>query len=454
MEGNENLSLKRVTTVWWPLAASWLLMGVELPLLTAVVERMANPDINLASFGSIVLPLSLLIESPIIMLLAAATALVRDRQSYARLQSFTTASAIALTVLHVVVAFGPSFDWLCMDLLEVPRELLEPARRGMQIMTPWTWAIAYRRMQHGVLIRAGHSRAVGVGTLVRLGANVFAMVLAGNMTSWSGIVIGTIGISVGVTCEAIFAGILVRPIVRDLPEGDPTQDHILPWKRLFKFYAPLAMTPLITLILPLVGSAAMSRMPNPMLSLAAWPAVHGLVFLFRGVGMSYNEVVVALIHEPGSIPVLRQFTWRVAAGTMALLALVVLTPLSSLWFTQVMHLSPEVARVTRLATGFALLMPAYQVAQSWYQGVLVASGKTRAIPEAVALYSCLAGVICLAGVRYTTVTGIYYTVLAFTCGGIVQTVWLWHRSKQAIRQFSEPALLAKQSQPDALDPSA
>ena len=44
-----HLSQGRILRTWWPLAASWLLMGVELPILTAVVERMADGDINLAA---------------------------------------------------------------------------------------------------------------------------------------------------------------------------------------------------------------------------------------------------------------------------------------------------------------------------------------------------------------------------------------------------------------------
>ena len=38
------LTLARIARVWWPLAASWLLMGAELPALSAVIARLPNPD--------------------------------------------------------------------------------------------------------------------------------------------------------------------------------------------------------------------------------------------------------------------------------------------------------------------------------------------------------------------------------------------------------------------------
>ena len=51
------------------------MMGIELPFLSAIVARLANPENNLGAYGGVVFPLSLLIEAPIIMLLTASTKL-------------------------------------------------------------------------------------------------------------------------------------------------------------------------------------------------------------------------------------------------------------------------------------------------------------------------------------------------------------------------------------------
>ena len=77
IEAPRPVDVGRVARLWWPLAASWLLMGAELPLLSAVVARMADPEIHLSAYGSTVLPLSFMVEAPIIMLLSASTALSR-----------------------------------------------------------------------------------------------------------------------------------------------------------------------------------------------------------------------------------------------------------------------------------------------------------------------------------------------------------------------------------------
>ncbi|MEJ2149855.1 MAG: hypothetical protein P8Z40_10280 [Chloroflexota bacterium] len=164
------LSTSHILHTWWPLAASWLLMSVELPALSAVIARLAAPEINLAAYGGVVEPLALIVEAPIIMLLAASTALSKDWASYVKVGRFMMIASLILTVLHILVAFTPLYYVVVEGIIGVPKEIVEPAHIGLRIMTPWTWAIAFRRLNQGVLIRFDHSRAVGMGTFIRLSA--------------------------------------------------------------------------------------------------------------------------------------------------------------------------------------------------------------------------------------------------------------------------------------------
>jgi len=111
-------------------------MAIEAPMLTAVVARMADPETTLAAYGSLVLPLALVIEAPVIMLLAASTALSTSREAHARLGSFTLALGLVLSALHIAVAFTPLFDLIAERLIHVPPEVIEPGRIGLRIMTP------------------------------------------------------------------------------------------------------------------------------------------------------------------------------------------------------------------------------------------------------------------------------------------------------------------------------
>jgi hypothetical protein len=406
-------------------------MGAELPALAAVVARLAEPEINLAAYGGVVFPLSLIIESPIIMLLAASTALSKDWASYRKLRRFMMVAGASLTALHVLVAFTPLYYFVVEKVIGAPQEIVEPARIGLMIMTPWTWSIAYRRFNQGVLIRFDHSKAVGVGTMIRLSADVAVLVAGYLIGNIPGIVVATSAVAAGVVSEAIFAGIVVRPVLKNqLKLAPPVKDPIT-LRSFLDFYFPLVLTSLLTLIVQPIGSAALSRMPLALSSLAVWPVVSGLIFMLRSMGVAYNEVVVALLEEPQSTQSLRRFSVLLAAGTTLILLAITATPLSGIWFERVSGLEPALAGMAILGMWIALPMPALSVYQSWYQGIILHGRRTKGITEAVVVFLVTCSALLWAGVSWGRITGLYVGLAAFVTAMLVQTVWLWHRSRPA-----------------------
>jgi hypothetical protein len=448
-----SLTLRSIFRTWWPLAASWMLMGAELPALSAVIARLPQPEINLAAYGGVVFPLALIIESPIIMLLAASTALCKDYASYLKVRRFMMLAGAGLTGLHIVVAFTPLYYVVVQGVLGVPDVIVEPARIGLMIMTPWTWSIAYRRFQQGVLIRFGHSRAVGAGSAVRLTADALVLAAGYLIGSIPGIVVATAAVAAGVICEAVYAGIRVRPVVRDqVVPAEPVQPA-LSYRAFFSFYIPLVFTSLLTLLAqPIgsalaqpIGSAALSRMPQALVSLAVWPVLSGLVFMVRGSGIAFNEVVVALLDRTGSVASLRRFAGLLAGLTTALLVLLAATPLSRLWFEGFSALPPPLAGLARTGLWLALPLPLLSVLQSWFQGTILYGGRTRGITEAVAIYLATSAVVLTTGVLWGGVTGLFVAMVALVLSFATQDAWLWWRSRPtfAALKVREAAALAQ-----------
>jgi hypothetical protein len=159
--------LVQVFWFWLPLAASWLLMTCEGPIVQALISRSADSAIHLAAFG-ITLSLQIAIESPVIMLLATSTRLATHRQAYRALRGFVLSLNLILTVVAAIISFTPVYDGLVPWLMGIPAPIAAAARPAMRIMTFWTAAIGWRRFLQGVLIRSGDTRSVGWGTAVRL----------------------------------------------------------------------------------------------------------------------------------------------------------------------------------------------------------------------------------------------------------------------------------------------
>lgn len=423
------LSMHRILRTWWPLAASWLFMATEGPMMSTVVARMIEPEINLAAWGGIVFPLALIIESPIIMLLSTSTALSKDWDSYIKLRRFMMRASAVLTALHALVAFTPLYYLVVVKLIGAPAEIVEPARLGLMIMLPWTWSIAYRRFNQGVLIRFGHSRTVGLGTLIRLSTDALVLAIGYLIGTIPGIVVAASAIACGVVCEAIYAGLSVRPVLRDQLRTAPPAKPPLTLRAFLDFYTPLAMMAFLNMLVQPVGSAALSRMPAAIESLAVWSVVSGFIFLFRSLGYAYNEVVIALMDEPRAEHALRRFAvWLTVLTSVALLTITA-TPLATIWFGHVSGLRSELVTLAQLGLWIALPVPGLTVLQKRYEGTIVHSRHTRGITEAMAVFLLTDSALLWAGVAWGQMTGLYVGLTALVIGVLMQTVWLWERSR-------------------------
>jgi len=416
-------------------------MSAELPAIVAVVARLPDPAIHLAAYGGVVFPLALIIESPVIMLLAASTALSQDWQAYRTLRRYMMRMGAALTALHLALALTPLYDVVVRGLLGAPAEIVEPARVGLILMTPWTWSIAYRRFNQGVLIRFGRARTVGLGTVVRL--STVALVLAAGyaLGTLPGIVVGTVAVSAGVMAEALYARRAVRPVLDGPLRARPSAAAAVTARSFAVFYVPLVLTSLLTLVAQPIGSAAISRLPMAIASLAVWPAVGGLIFILRSPGIAFNEVVVAMLDEPGAARGLRRFTLLLAAGATALALLIAAAPLADLWFRRIQALPPDLAALGRPALWLVLPLAALSAVQSWHQGLLLHARRTRGITEAVVIYLVTSGVLLFAAVHVARtaawqrtmgdVPGLHIALATMTLATAAQSVWLWWRSRAA-----------------------
>jgi hypothetical protein len=435
-KSGRDLTTGEVFRTWWPLAASWVLMALEGPLQTVFVARLADPKIHLAAFGSLVLPIAMLIEAPIIMLLSASTALCADLDSYRRIRRFMHWLSAGLTVLHALLALTPLYHLLAVSVLHAPPETVEPARIGFILMIPWTWSIAYRRFNQGVLIRFGRSITVGIGTLIRLSANGIVLALGFTAFTVPGTTLACLAVVAGVLSEAVYAGFCARQVVRDeLPRESSGQP--LSAKGFLRFYIPLSLTSLIFMGIRPILSAAVGRMPNALDSLAVVPVVNGLVFLFRSVGAAYNEVVIAHLDRPGSSVVLARFSRSIAVATTLGLALITATPLSRVWFGTISGLDGSLMDLARSSLWITILLPGLAATQSFLQGIIMHSRRTRSITEAVFVYLASSVVILGIGVVWGGASGAFIAVASIAVGELLRTAWFVWRSREPRRLLRE-----------------
>jgi hypothetical protein len=425
--------MRRITKTWWPLAAGWFLMTVEIPFLSAVIARHPDPQISLASWG-LVFSIALILASPAMMILSASTALSRDWPNYRIVERYMWIITFILTAFHALLAFTPLFDYLVVGVLAAPKEIIEPARLGLVIMLPYIGGLAYRRFNYGVLIRLDHTRSVTLGALVRLMTDVVVVGILYLLDVQTGVIIATVTFTSGIIAEAIYSGIRLRPVLNEL-RAAPLSDSLINLRTFSKFYIPLVMTSLLMLIVQPIGTAALSRMENPLESLAVWPVIYSLIILWSSAGTAFTEAVVILLEQPRAVTALHNFTLRMATIFVGLLLLMNVTPLAQLWFKNIAALPPEMAPTASWSLWVVLLLPGMAFLQSWYTGTLVNLRQTRGITESVAASLAVHGGILYLGVIWGEAPGIYVGIVGLMAGHIARTLWLWVRTRNAMRSL-------------------
>lgn len=423
------LAMRTIFRTWWPLAASWLLMSLDGPAISAVLARLDNPELNLAAFGGLVLPLCFIIEAPIIMLLSASTALSRDAASYRLMRRFMHGLSAALTVLHALVAFTPLYYVVARDIIGAPEDVVQVGRLGMMLTLLWTWSIAYRRFNQGVLIRFGRAVNVGTGTLVRLGAELCVLAAGYLIGSIAGATVAAGTLALGVLAEAVYAGFKVRPVLRhDLPLAAPVSPA-LTWRGLLAFYVPLSLTSILAFLSNPLVSAGLSRMPEPVPSLAVWTVVGSISFILRSFGIAFSEVVIALVDRPNALPVLRRFALLLIAGSLGIFVVISVPPLQRIWFQTLLGLSPRLAQLAGDYLWLLIPLPITAVLQSLYQGLIMHGRHTAAITESVLIFLGASVAVLVAGVLWGRIIGLPVGLAAMALGETLRTSWLWWRSR-------------------------
>lgn len=423
-----------IARFWSPLSATWLMMALEGPFLAAMIARLPDPTINLAAHG-VAFAFAVLIEAPVIMIMSASTALVEDADSYRRLRWFSHGLNVLGTLMLLTILVPPVFSAVMYGLLGLPTEVGELTRGALWLFLPWPTAIGYRRFLHGVMIRTGKTRLVAAGTVLRLGSTATTAFVLYHL-GVPGALLGAASLSAGVCTEALVTRIMASGAIQstlDAPALTPA--NRLYFQRIVQFYYPLALTSLIGLTAHPMLTFFMGRSRAPLESLAVFPVVSALAFVFRSFGLSYQEAAIALMgkdHE--NAKAVMRFAFVLGGLSTLGLALVATTPLFGVWFETISGLSPELASFARVPALLLIPLPAMSVLLSVQRATLVLGHRTRPITVATALE--VVGIAVIFGTLGwgLDLVGVTAAILAFVGGRAMANAWLFRPVTQALQK--------------------
>lgn len=421
---------------WGPLALTWLIMAIEQPFLIAFIARLDEAKYNLAAFG-IAGSFALIIEAPIIMLMSASTALVKDRYSYKKLKRFTDILNGGITLVQLFILIPPVFYWIVMTLMGVPENVARLAHIALIIFLPWAASIGYRRFYQGILIRNNLTRRVTYGTLVRL-VVIIVLGLILYLSGTKGAYVGAAAMSLAVLFEAIATRVMASGVVKEILQTEGKSSDHLSYRYITKFYFPLALTSILSLGVHPFVTFFLGRSYMAIESLAVLPVVSSLVFIFRSMGLSFQEVNIALIGEnKQNYRVLRNFAIYLGTIVTVLVSILAFTPLANIWFIKVSGLSTELANLSYLPLKIMILLPAMTVLLNFQRSTLVTNGNTGPISTATAIELVTIVIVLLVCVVFFNMVGVVAASIAFIAGKGMSNLYLTPKQLSVVRGWKK-----------------
>jgi hypothetical protein len=429
------LTHKEVFLTYLPLAAMWILMGIEQPALTAVIARLADATVQLGAFG-VTFALALIVESPILQMLSAGTAMAKDKEHYRRLLRFMHMLALGLSALHIVLSLPWVYEPLLRHVVQVPEELIGPSQAAFALMVPWAATVGYRRLWQGVLIRYGRAKVVPITMVIRL-VVTFGLLVVGFVFEYAGgAQIAAVALIGGVAAGAVASYVYARPVIRkSLPEGSP--ERAVGYRELLRFYVPLAATSVIVLASRPLLTFGIARAPEPVRSLAVWPVLMSFNFILFSLALALQEAIIALLKTREDFSVLKQFTKYLSVVLGTVYFLVVLTPLRDVWFGGVVGLAPELLAMVAAPAAIMALSPAIGVFVFFYRGVQVQQERTASITRGVVVNVVMLVLVLFGGAAFLPVAGVITAASAFVSALFLEVVYLRYYSKRTSLVLTE-----------------
>ncbi len=409
------------------------MMSVEGPYLSALIARLEEPEYNLAAYG-IAFSLALIVEAPVIMMMSASIALVKDYQSFLKLRKFNYGLMAILTAVIIGFITPPIFYFITEDLIGLPNEVSHLTHLAVIILIPWPAAIGFRRFYQGILIRNNHTRLVAYGTIIRLLSMTLTAFVLYKFTSVPGVIVGASALSTAVVCEAIASKFMAKKIIDKLESSIVENQRVLTIKEIIHFYYPLAITSLLTLGVQPFVTFLIGQSKMPLESFAVMPVVTSFVFIFRGLGLSYQEVVIALIgDEMMEFNQLKKFAQKLGFFLAVTLMIIAFTPLSEIWFNDISGLSESLTNFAKTPLMIMSFFPAFTVLISFQRAILVKAKESKQITYGTAIEFIGIIIVLIICIKVFALAGAIAATISFVLGRIAVCAYLTAPSIRALK---------------------
>jgi Na+-driven multidrug efflux pump len=376
-----DLRLGRLTAVWLPLAATFLLVTGATPVINACINRLPdrNHELDLAAFA-LFLSCIVVLHSPLFVTREIAIKLGVDRAGARRALRFCLLAAAVISAAQLAIGLTPAGTWV-LRVFSSSERVVAGAQDAFRWIWPAPFLIAIRGVYQAHQIRKDDTLFVGLGTAARLLLVALFGLLLAPRVGIPGPVLGSVAVVLGILVETVFSVVRIRH-VEPLPETS-TQEPL----SVLGFALPLMFANLLGVFTSLFYLRVAAQVPEHVqeASLAAYQEARPLAWIFSAGGFALQSLTTAKVRDESDEGPMLRFSLIVGAGLSVALGLVVFVAPLRDWILIDLLGEERGGMVVEFAVPtlmVAVALPLLQAFRFTVRGVLISRGRTRTITVA------------------------------------------------------------------------
>ena len=189
------------------------------------------------------------------------------------------------------------------------------------------------------------------------------------------------------------------------------------YKRLLKFFVPLAVTPFFITSIHTLMNAAIARLPYPELSIAVFTIVKGISNAVKAPTRMFMQISVSMVDSRKSYITASKLVWLLSGLFFITLVILGYTPIGGWFLKRIMGLTdPDTIRFTLLGLRITAFLPLVETLRNFHRGLVISHERTRIVTAGTAVRLLAISIFLFMAVRLQLFSGVVTASLAWTLG--------------------------------------
>ncbi|MBM7663010.1 O-antigen/teichoic acid export membrane protein [Bacillus mesophilus] len=285
----DNLTMKTLLFFFIPLGISASLVTLSHIIINSTLARTENSEVVIASYA-IAISLFGITERLAVILRQTCTTLVRDQESFRKMSIFTSYIILSLLGVSMLIAYTPIGDFVFSTIFGASDDMVKQIKGIYQVLIFVTIFSGLRCLAQGIIIYNRQTKWLTIGMVVRLAA-MYGLSLYFIQTGHISGKTGAFVFLVGMMIECMVSVIEARALARKMPTTSTT-DKIHSKSEIFRFYSPLMLSSIITVLIGPITNIFLGKTVDIALAIASFTIALSITHLFLSFFSYTHQIVI------------------------------------------------------------------------------------------------------------------------------------------------------------------